>query len=174
LTAMIRRRPGRALTALAPFYHPLSLIDEIEGLAREAWDSWRPFVLRNSFIPYLDMYEEKDELVVKTELTGVKKEDLDISLEGDVLTIKAEKKPEEAAEDARKYTSERWFGQYSRSLSLPFHVDADKASATFENGLLEIRFPKAEEAKARHIEVKAQNPQGGEHKRPRKRKPPAS
>ena len=174
MTAIIRRRPGRALTALAPFYHPISLIDEIEELAREAWDSWHPFVLHNSFVPYLDMYEEKDELVVKTELTGVKKEDLDISLDGDVLTIKAEKKHEEAGEDAKKYASERWFGQYSRSLSLPFHVDADKASATFENGLLEIRFPKAEEAKTNHIEVKAQNLQGGKQKRPRKRKQTAS
>ena len=174
MAAIIRRRPGRDLTTLAPFYHPLSLIGEIEELAREAWDSWHPFVLRNSFIPYLDMYEEKDELVVKTELTGVKKEDLDISLESDRLTIRAEKKSEEAGEDAKKYTSERWFGQYSRSLSLPFHVDADKASATFENGLLEIRFPRAEETKTKRIEVKAQTPQGGEHKRPRKRKPPAS
>ncbi|MFC1967798.1 Hsp20/alpha crystallin family protein [Chloroflexota bacterium] len=174
MTAIIRWRPGRTLAALEPLYRPLSPIDEVEELAREVWGSWRPVALHTSLTPHMDMYEEKGELVMKAELTGVKKEDLDISLEGDVLTIKAEKNQEEVAEEATHYTGERYFGHYSRSQRLPFHVDAEKASATFENGVLEIRLTKTEEAKARQIEVKALIPQGGEKKRQRRRKKTAS
>ena len=78
MTAIVRWMPGRALMTLEPFYRPLSLIDEIEELARGFWDSWLPVALPAALIPYMDVYEEKDELVMKTELTGVKREDLDI------------------------------------------------------------------------------------------------
>jgi len=87
--------------------------------------------------------------------------------------VKAEKK-EEAAEDVTHHTRERYHGKYVRSMSLPFHVNGDKASATFEDGILELRFPKAEELKAKRIEVKAQLPQGQEKKRQRKPKQKAS
>lgn len=167
---VIIRRPGRALSLFEPMYRPFSIFNDIDELSRHFWDSWRPAVFRTSLVLHTDMYTENGELVVKTELTGVKKEDLDISLEGDVLTIKAEKKDEEVAEEATHYASERHFGQYSRSLSLPYHVDADKASATFENGLLEIRIPRAEEARAKQIEIKAQIAEGGEKKRSKKGK----
>ena len=123
-------------------------------MAREFWESWQPVAFRTSLVPRLDVYEDKDTLVVKAEFPGIKKKDLDISLEGDMLTIKAEKKQEDVAEDATHYTRERYFGQYSRSIPLPVHIDAEKVSATFKKGLLEIRLPKAEEAKSKHIEVK--------------------
>jgi len=153
LTAIIRRSPSRALTLVGPFYRPTRLIEELEAMAREMWDTWRPVPFHGT-LPYsLDVYREKDELVVKAELPGIKKKDLDISLEDDVLTIKAEKKKEEVTEDTTYYTSERHFGHYLRSMSLPFHIDADKISATFKNGLLEIRLPKAEETKSKHIEI---------------------
>ena len=87
MTAIIRRGPARALVVRGPF----RLLDEFDSLARELWDSWKPVVFRTHFSPTLDMYEEKDELVVKAELPGVQKEGLDISLEGDILLIKAEK-----------------------------------------------------------------------------------
>ena len=80
--------------------------------------------------------------------------ELGISLEKDCLTVKAEKKQEEVPEGANFYSCERCFGDYSRSIPLPFRVDAERVSASFENGLLEIRLPKAEEARAKHIEVK--------------------
>ena len=158
MTAIIRISPTRAMTVVEPFYRPMSFLDEFETLARELWDSWPVGGFRTSFTFGLDMYEEKDELVVKAELPGIKKEHLDISLEGGILAIKAEKEPEAVAEEAAYYHCERSFGQYYRSVSLPFHVDADRVSATFENGLLEIRLPKAAEAKSRHIEVKVGSP----------------
>ena len=104
---------------------------------------------------------------MKTELPGIGKEDLDITLEGDRLTIKAEKK-EEVNEDATYHTRERYYGQYFRSVTLPYPVKGNKIDATFENGVLELRLPKAEEAKARRIEIKARLPEGGNKKRLRK------
>jgi HSP20 family protein len=154
MTAIIRRSPTRTLTVFEPVYRPFNLLEEAEAMAREMFGSWRPFF--GTGLPHsLDVYREKDDLVVKAELPGIKKKDLDISLEDDVLTIKAEKKKEEVAEDADHYVSERHFGHYSRTIGLPFHVDAEKISATFKNGLLEMRLPKAEEAETKRIEIKA-------------------
>ncbi|MDP2730958.1 MAG: Hsp20/alpha crystallin family protein [Dehalococcoidales bacterium] len=150
----VRRSPSQALTVREPFYRPMSLLDEIERYAGDIWETWPPVVYRTHMHPRLNMFEEKDELVMRAELPGIHKEGIEISLESDCLTIKAEKKQEEVSEDATYYTCERCFGTYSRSVSLPFPIDGDRVSATFENGLLEIRLPKAEEAKARHIEVK--------------------
>lgn len=145
MTAIIRRTPGRALA----FYRPMSLLDEVDKLARGFWDNG----FDAGFMPKLDMYEEKDELVVKTELPGVKKGDLEISLEDDVLTIKAQKTEEEVTEEATYYARERSFGEYSRSVTLPYSVDAEKVAATLKKGLLTIKLPKAEEAKPRRIDV---------------------
>ena len=161
------RNPFRTLTALAPFYRPLSIMDEVDEIAREfsrgvGFDG-------NTLIPNTDMYEEKGKLVVKTELPGINEKDLEVTLEENMLTIKAEKK-EEVAEDATHHARERYYGKYVRSISLPFHVDGDKVSATFENGILELRLPKAEELTAKRIEVKAKLPQGERKKRQRKPK----
>lgn len=154
MTAIITR-PTRAIRLMEPFYRPLDTFSEVELLARKFWDSWQPLSSRAiGFSPRMDMYEHKDELVMRVEFPGVKKEDIDVSLEGDELTIEVEKKREEVAEEACYYSCERSFGHYSRTISLPFPVDADKISSTFENGLLEVKLPKAEAAKAKHIEVK--------------------
>ncbi len=150
----VRRSPSRALTVMEPIYRPMSLLEDIGRFASDIWESWTPVVYGTHMHPRLDMFELKDELVMRAELPGIRKEDIDISLENGCLNIKAEKKQEEIPENATYYTCERCFGQYSRSVSLPFNVDADKISAIFENGMLEIRLPKAEEAKAKHIEVK--------------------
>ena len=99
------------------------------------------------------------ELVMKTELPGIGREDLDITLEGDRLSIRAEKK-EEAVEDATHHARERYYGQYFRSVTLPYAVKEEGIAATMENGVLEIRLPKAEEVKAKKIEIKAQLPKG--------------
>lgn len=160
-------RKGDSERALVPFYRPWGLLDEIEALAREMWDAWRPFPLDHSLVPLTDIHEEKDHLVMKTELPGIDKKDLDISLEGDRLTIKAEKK-EEIKEESTHRIRERYYGRYFRSVTLPYPVKADNISATFDNGVLELRLPKAEEVKAKKIEIKAQLPETGTNKRQRK------
>ena len=148
MVALIRRSPVRALT-LEPFFRPFSLLEEVEAMARTAFDT--------ALTPRLDMFEEDNELVIKAELPGIRKKDLDINLDGDVLTIKAEKKEEKeekGEEGTTHYTRERRFGQYIRYMTLPSRVDSEKASTTLKKGLLEIRLPKAEGPESKHIEVK--------------------
>jgi HSP20 family protein len=118
-----------------------SLLDEFEGMV-------------DGHHMRLDVQEVGDELVVKAEVPGVSKEGFGVTVEGDVLRIEAEKRGEEEAKEPTYYLCERHFGKFSRALSLPFPVDAGKASATLGNGVLEIRLPKAEETKSKRIEVK--------------------
>ena len=155
MSIVLRRNSGRH--ALTPFYQQWSLLDEMDRFARRTWDSWQPLESATGLVAYTDVYEEKDQLVVKTELPGINEGDLDITLEGDRLNIKAEKR-EEPAEDATHHTRERYYGQYFRSVTLPYPVKTGRVSATFENGVLEIRLPKVEEVKAKKIEIKAQLP----------------
>ena len=165
MNIILRRDGGER--ALVPFYRPWSLLEEIDTLARDMWDAWRPFTLDRSLVPHTDIYEEKDELVMKTELPGIERKDLDITLEGDRLTVKAEKK-EEVREEATHHARERYYGQYFRSVTLPYSVKEGSISATFDNGVLELRLPKAGEVKAKKIEVKAQLPETETKKRQRK------
>ncbi len=156
MTVIVRRSPSRALTLVEPFYLQRDILEEAEQLLERAFS--RPFFPEDSFIPKVDIFEEKNELVIKGELPGVKEEDLDIGLKDGILTIKAEKKQEEVTEEATYYRREQSYGQYYRSIQLPSPVKEKKISAKFENGLLEIRLPRAEEAKPKRIEVKTSAP----------------
>ena len=167
------RNPARALSAWTPFYRPISLLDDIDQLARDFWSSWQPGFFGTTLVPHTDVYEEKGQLVVKTELPGITEKNLEVTLEGDVLTIRAEKK-EEMAEDATHYTRERYYGKYIRTMSLPSRVNGDNITATFDNGVLELRIPKAEEVKAKKVEIKAQPTQGERKQRQRKPKQKSS
>jgi HSP20 family protein len=104
--------------------------------------------------PSVDLYEEKDQVVVKAELPGITKDDIRVSISDDVLTIKGEKKKEEEDTGKDYYRSERVYGSFLRTLPLPAEVNPEKAQATFRNGVLEIRLPKSEEAKKKMINVK--------------------
>ena len=165
MVIVLRRNGGER--ALVPFYRPVSLFDEIDKYSRDMWDDWSPFTSERSLVPHTDIYEENDQLVMKTELPGIDRKDLDITLEGDRLSIKAERK-EEVAEEATHHTRERYYGRYYRSVTLPYPVKKSEILATFDNGVLELRLPKAEEIKAKKIEIKAQFPQPEPKKKQRK------
>ena len=102
----------------------------------------------------LDIYEQKDDLIIKAEMPGLTKDEIDISLDGNVLTIKGEKKKEEEVKEEDYYRCERAYGAFSRSIELPVAVQIDKVNASFKNGVLEIRLPKTEEAKKHVVKVK--------------------
>lgn len=104
----------------------------------------------------VDMYEEGDELVIKAEMPGIKKEEIRIDFAGDVLTISGDKKSEEKTERKDYYRYERSFGSFSRKLHLPLEVKIDKAKASFSNGVLEIRMPKSETEKQRVRKIKVE------------------
>ena len=146
-----------------------------EGLVR--WDPLREMVtlreamdrlLAESFVrpgsafplpgvegPAVDMYQGKDEIVVKAAIPGVKPEDIEIQVTGDILSIKGELKEEDKIEEGSYLCKERHFGQFCREFTLPTQVSADKAKAEFEHGVLTLRLPKAEAVKPRSITVKA-------------------
>jgi HSP20 family protein len=104
--------------------------------------------------PALDVYEEKDEIVVKAELPGLEKSDIQVNISDSHMTLKGEKKKEEKVEGENYYRRERSYGAFLRSVELPTGVQADKVKASFKNGILEIRLPMTEEAKAKEIKVK--------------------
>src|SRR5438552_18334444 len=102
--------------------------------------------------PALDLYETGDHFVAVIELPGMRKEDIDISLHDGALTISGERKHESTnGETAQR--SERYVGTFRRSIALPTRVDATKVSATYQEGILKVTLPKAEEAKPKQIEV---------------------
>jgi HSP20 family protein len=138
-----------------PFNEMVSLRDAVNRLFEDSFI--RPGVWPTPFdgglsVP-IDMLETKDNVVVKMSAPGVKPEDIDISVVGDTLTVKGETKSEEQSEEGSYIRKERRFGAFQRTLSLPASVASDKAKAEFENGVLTLTLPKAEEAKPKSIKV---------------------
>jgi len=103
--------------------------------------------------PAFDIYEDKDNFVVKAELPGMKKEDINVSLQDGNLIISGERKSETRNEGAEVYRSERFFGKFQRAVSLPAQVATNKVKADYKDGILTITLPKSEEAKPKQIEV---------------------
>ena len=103
----------------------------------------------------IDMYQTSNEVVVKATLPGFKPEEVDISITGDTLNIKAEHKEEQEVKEEDYFYRERRYGSFMRSVPVPVQVKSDKAEAVFENGVLTLTLPKAEEVKPKQIKVKA-------------------
>ncbi|MDA8216967.1 MAG: Hsp20/alpha crystallin family protein [Dehalococcoidales bacterium] len=103
----------------------------------------------------VDVYQTDKDVIVEASIAGVKPEDIDISITGDTLTIKGESKQEEKIERENYFFNERRYGTFSRTITLPMPVESDKADAKFENGVLKLTLPKAEQAKAKKITVKS-------------------
>ena len=102
----------------------------------------------------IDMYETKNDVMVRAALPGVKPEQVEVTITGDALTIRGESKDENEIKEENYVRKERRYGSFSRCVTLPSGVKADKAEATFENGVLTLKIPKTEEAKPKTIKVK--------------------
>jgi HSP20 family protein len=100
-------------------------------------------------MPTVDIYEEGNELVLKADLPGIDRKDLDINVSGNFLTISGERKKEEKVEKGNFYRYERSHGSFFRRFELPSDIDTEKIKAHLENGILEVRLPKSEEAKSK-------------------------
>jgi HSP20 family protein len=145
-----------------PALRPSRTFDEMERLMDEFSAGW-PFRLwwrripaeEIVWAPSLDMYEKEDSFIVRAELAGVKKEDIDISITGDTLTIKGERKASAEVKDEEYHRCEVCYGSFSRSITMPAAVDMSKIEATYVDGILEVRLPKAKEAVPAKIEIKA-------------------
>ena len=131
-----------------------SLRDEIDRLFGEPLSELaRASQLLSGRTPPLDLHEDKDNFVVNIELPGMKKDDIEVSLHDGSLSISGERKSEEKFEGADTYRSERFFGRFQRTVTLPAAVVADKINAQYKDGLLTVTLPKAEEAKPKQIDV---------------------
>lgn len=104
--------------------------------------------------PSVDIFEEGDEVVVKADIPGVKKADLDVTITENSLSIRGERKQEKKVKEKDYHRVERSYGSFSRSFRLPENVNGSKAKAEFKNGVLEVRLPKTKETKQKKIEIK--------------------
>ena len=139
-------------TSWSSFDRLASLRDEMDRLFDFAWPT-RDSGLFSGWSPALDVHDEKDNLVVHVELPGMKKEEINISLHDGALTVSGERKQEREQKEGESFRSERYFGKFQRSVTLPAAVDAKNVKATYKDGLLTIHLPKAEEAKPKQIAV---------------------
>ena len=112
------------------------------------------FTEERAWSPPLDISETENELILRLEVPGMDKKDININVSKDILTVTGEKKTEKE-EDETYHCTERCYGSFSRSICRPSDVDTDKVDATFKDGVLTITLPRSEAAKPRHIEIKS-------------------
>jgi HSP20 family protein len=113
--------------------------------------SWRrPATFEREYVAPLEVYERDGQTVVRLEVPGMKEEDIDVSVTDGLLTIKDEKKHEEEIKEENYYYTERSFGSFLRTLSIPEGIDESKLAATYDNGILELEIPKVGEQKKEH------------------------
>lgn len=145
---LVRREPARELT---PFDEMEKWFEEVmrrpfSALAPGWWPRMR-FPETEAMPPSVDIYEEGDDVVVKAEVAGMRKDEIEVNLSDSTITISGEKKKEEQVEQKNYYRMERSYGSFTRSFQLPAEVESGRAKATFRDGVLEIRIPKSEESK---------------------------
>ena len=132
-------RPG-----LAGFGRLTNLQDELDRLFESPLRAWAPV---------LDVREDADNFVIRAELPGLKREDIEVSLQDGALVISGERKVEEKQEGVEIHRQERFYGKFQRALTLPELVAADKVKAQYKDGILTVTLPKTEEAKPKQIDV---------------------
>lgn len=129
------------------------LRDEIDRLFESPLSELaRSSRLLSGWTPALDVFEDKDNVVVRAELPGMKREEIEVSMHNGMLSISGERKHEEKQE-AEIYRTERFFGRFQRTVTLPTTVQADKVKAQYVDGILTVTLPKAEEAKPKRIDI---------------------
>ncbi len=142
------------LAVLPTFGRLFGLRDELDRIFEGSLAGWtHGSQLLSGWNPAVDLYEDKDNVIVKAELPGLKKEDIEVSINDGVLSISGERKSEAKFEDAETHRSERFVGRFQRTLTLPADVKGDEVKAQYKDGVLTVTLPKAEEAKPKQIEV---------------------
>jgi HSP20 family protein len=154
--AMERWRPyGTSFERWEPFRN----VADIQGEVNRLFDGFfgRPSAgttqAGRSWAPFVDMHETKDDLVLTVEIPGVREKDVTVSITGDLLSIRGERRFEQELKEHSFLHLERAYGKFERMVQLPMPVQADKVKATYRDGVLEIRLPKAEETKPKEIKI---------------------
>lgn len=138
-----------------PFNEIRTLQDEVNRLFAgvSTPSGSREEMFNGSWSPRVDIFENKDNLVLEAELPGMKRDDFELSFENNVITLKGERRFEKRTDEDNYHRVERAYGSFTRSFTLPPTVTADGAKAEFNNGILHVSLPKREETKARKIEI---------------------
>ncbi len=136
-----------------PMREMMTLREAMDRLFDDAFT--RPISVNSLGAPAIDLYQTDDDVVVKAALPGLKTEDVQISITGDVLTLKGEFKQDKEIKEATYHIKEQRYGSFERNIMLPADVQSDKTKAEFENGILTVTLPKAEQVKPRTITIKA-------------------
>ena len=141
-----------------PFRDLRSLQDEVNrlfttNLSRSFGDEG---IARGAWMPSVDIYENKEQIVLEAELPGMNREDFDLSIENNVITLHGERRFEKKDDGDNYHRVERSYGTFTRSFTLPQTVSAEGATAEYKHGVLRVTLPKREEVKARRIEIKGE------------------
>jgi HSP20 family protein len=147
------------LTTTRRPYEGLQTLRRLNNVLDEAFGNWplqqdESGSITSAWHPAVDVFEDKDAVKIVAELPGVKPEDVKLSLESNLLTIRGEKKQEAEERTERVHRYERSYGSFERAFALPSTVDGEKISAEYENGILTVTVPKAERARPREIPVR--------------------
>jgi HSP20 family protein len=139
-------------------WRPFGSVTKWDSEMNRLFDSFfgKPVATSNGermWAPALDMYETKDGIVLNFELPGVREKDVTLSIMDDVLTLKGERAFDRDVKDEGYHHTERVYGKFERSIQLPAGVQAEKVQATYRDGMLEVKLPKAEEVKPREIKI---------------------
>ena len=146
------------ITRYDPFRDLRNLQEEVNRLF--TGNAGRTFddegIARGSWSPSVDIYENKEQIVLEAELPGMNREDFDLTVENNVITLRGERRFEKKEDTDNYHRVERAYGSFTRSFTLPNTVSGEGASADYRNGVLRVTLPKREETKARRIEVKGE------------------
>ena len=148
--------PWKKRDAWRPFSELENLQSEMNRLfdfSLGRWPSRSMGLMEGAWSPAIDVFDSKENVMVKADIPGMKKEDIDISVHGDTLTIKGEKRSETETKDKGYVKTERFYGSFNRAIVLPSEVDTEKVKASYKEGVLEITLPKKEGAKPKQIKV---------------------
>ena len=152
-------KPKKAVSPWHPFRELEEMERRFEDVFGRSFLSWWP-LRSEEWVPSVDVIEREDSFVVQAELPGMKREGIDISVTDNTLSISGERNLETEVKKGEYHRRERSYGRFSRSMSLPANVDADKIKASFEDGVLEIILPKTAESKTKKITVSEKKASG--------------
>jgi len=131
-----------------------SLQKDINRLFEDFWPMRREDFEEGMLSPAIDVSEDKDNVYVVADLPGVEEKDIKLNFQNGILSLSGEKSEEKESKGKNFHRVERSYGSFSRSIALPTHIDAEKATAVFKNGVLEVTLPKKEEAKPKEISIR--------------------
>ena len=131
-----------------PFRDLIAIQDRVQRMVNDN-------ATEGTWVPPVDIFQDKDNLVLRAEVPGIDKDAIDVRVENGLLTLQGERKTDTDLDDKNAFRRERIFGRFARSFTLPTSVDATRITARYGDGVLEIVLPKAEAAKPKRVEVQA-------------------